>query len=333
MIILVDNKQSCGVYRIKNIIDDKCYIGSTTGILKKRCCSHKTKLKHNKHQNDHLQNAWNKHGENNFEFSLVELCDHNSTFVREQYYIDTLHPEYNIIQFAGGGIKGFKHKEKTKKLISELQTGENHWGYKGEFVFYNKEIGYYNGSIVSFIKKFDYLTEDAVYRLCKNKLLRHKNWICLGNYDINFIYPINIEEIYRNKLNRHKTYYAFYKNSVDNFIGTVGEFIKKYNYRRNNICGIVNGNRLSSNSWICLGKCNNEYKFPDNICDIYNEKLSVNLRIKDISNKKFTFDNNVDIFTGTINEFCKKFSLNVSCVKRICKGIRKNHKGWKIKND
>lgn len=43
---------------------------------------------------------------------------------REQFYIDTLNPQYNILQTAGSST-GFKHSDITKKKISESMKGVN----------------------------------------------------------------------------------------------------------------------------------------------------------------------------------------------------------------
>ena len=37
---------------------------------------------------------------------------------REQYYLDCLKPEYNILKIAGSSL-GFKHSEETKVKIKE----------------------------------------------------------------------------------------------------------------------------------------------------------------------------------------------------------------------
>ena len=59
-----------------------------------------------------------KNGYSNFKLEILEYCDPEMVVEREQYYIDTLKPEYNILTTAGS-LKGFKHSEATKKLISE----------------------------------------------------------------------------------------------------------------------------------------------------------------------------------------------------------------------
>ena len=106
-----------GVYKIVNSTNDKCYIGSTATLgFKKRWWSHRTKLRMNKHFNQHLQYSWNKYGEQNFRFEIVERCLPAQCIAREQYYFDSLHPEYNILQIAGS-CRGYKHTDIAKKKI------------------------------------------------------------------------------------------------------------------------------------------------------------------------------------------------------------------------
>lgn len=63
-----------GIYRITNKENGKVYIGSSVDIHL-RWLQHKSQLKKNKHHSRHLQNAWNKYGEDNFRFDIVELID------------------------------------------------------------------------------------------------------------------------------------------------------------------------------------------------------------------------------------------------------------------
>lgn len=277
MKFITDKTFKSGVYKITNIVNKKCYVGSTTGLLKNRYSDHNTKLKHNKHKNLHLQNSYNKYGKENFEFSLLELCDVTKTLEREQYHIDTLHPEYNIIQFAGEGIKGYKHSDKTKFIISESQKGEKHWGYNGKYVFFNINVGYLIEDMKTFSKKTN-IIYSAVHKLCIGVINYYKSWICLGKLTNDFIYPNDIDFLYRNILNKHKKYYAFFKKPNLKFVGTFGEFLKKYNLKRNNLKGIVNKSRFSASGWICLGECKYDYQFPNNIEDVYENNMRLNKR-------------------------------------------------------
>lgn len=90
-----------GIYRIKNLINGKCYYGSSKNI-EKRWSMHKIKLNNNTHINCILQRAWDKYGEDNFSFEIVEECDINVLLETEQKYLD-LQPDYNIgIKSSGG---------------------------------------------------------------------------------------------------------------------------------------------------------------------------------------------------------------------------------------
>lgn len=43
---------------------------------------------------------------------ILEYCDSDTLLSREQYYLDTLKPENNILKISGSSL-GFKHKQET----------------------------------------------------------------------------------------------------------------------------------------------------------------------------------------------------------------------------
>lgn len=63
-----------------------------------------------------------KHGYSNFSLSILEYCDYKNCLVREQYYIDILQPEYNILKKAGSSV-GYLHSEQAKAKISKANKG------------------------------------------------------------------------------------------------------------------------------------------------------------------------------------------------------------------
>ena len=87
--------KKCGIYCIKNIVNNKCYIGSSTHIYY-RIRRHKSDLLRKVHANPILQNAYNKYGADSFVVSIIEECAEDMVLVREQHYIDTILPVYNI---------------------------------------------------------------------------------------------------------------------------------------------------------------------------------------------------------------------------------------------
>lgn len=80
---------SC-IYKIINTINGKIYIGQTNDFYR-RISQHKNKLRQNKHFNQHLQFAWNKYGEKNFTFEIIEECEIDRLNEKEMYWIKKLH--------------------------------------------------------------------------------------------------------------------------------------------------------------------------------------------------------------------------------------------------
>ena len=49
----------------------------------------------------------------NFRLEILEYCAKSETIKKEQFYIDLLKPEYNILTKAGSSL-GYKHSEETR---------------------------------------------------------------------------------------------------------------------------------------------------------------------------------------------------------------------------
>lgn len=118
------------VYKIKNIIANDFYIGSTCNFQKRKS-THTRALNKNKHHSKILQRAVNKYGLNNFVFQIIEQCEVDQTLDREQFYIDTLKPKYNVTKNALAPMQGRKHTDKTKQLLKSRRVikGAEHYAY------------------------------------------------------------------------------------------------------------------------------------------------------------------------------------------------------------
>lgn len=111
------------IYKITNIENSKKYIGSSVNY-KNRKQEHFRDLLLNKHHSAALQRAYNKYGKDNFLFEIIEYVPNKNELIsREQYYIDTLKPEYNCCKIAGS-ILGRKMTEKQLIWNSEKSKGE-----------------------------------------------------------------------------------------------------------------------------------------------------------------------------------------------------------------
>lgn len=63
-----------------------------------------------------------KYGYSSFGLYILEYCDPKYLLKREQYYIDLLNPEYNILKKAGS-LLGFQHREETLAFMSISKLG------------------------------------------------------------------------------------------------------------------------------------------------------------------------------------------------------------------
>lgn len=168
-----------GIYRIKNLITNKLYIGKAC-FVKKRINAHKWLLRHKKHVNVHLQHAWNKYGSSSFVFEILEYCEVENLPIREDYWIRF----YNSTDAEHGynlmipGRQNYNHSDETKekmrirklgKKMSEEHLKNNTLSkYKpvlqftknGEFVkewlgasYIRDELGYNQGNITAVCNK------------------------------------------------------------------------------------------------------------------------------------------------------------------------------------
>lgn len=138
-----------GIYSITNIINHKKYIGQSVDI-KRRFRDHRWALRHNKHENDHLQKSFNKYGIDCFVFEVICECTQENIDELERYYIeyyDATNSDKGYNYETGGvinkkasdglinkfkqtrackennGMYGKHHSEETKALMREAALG------------------------------------------------------------------------------------------------------------------------------------------------------------------------------------------------------------------
>lgn len=119
--IIKDSRNKSGVYKWKNNITNKEYIGSSTNLVS-RFYSYYS-LKHLEQQSTSIIcKALLKYGHSYFSLEILEYCEPSETIAREQYYIDLLKPEYNILLVAGSSY-GHKRSDETKLKLREIRIG------------------------------------------------------------------------------------------------------------------------------------------------------------------------------------------------------------------
>jgi len=111
------------IYKITNIITNKCYIGETKqSNPESRWKEHKNTIK-NGVGCPALKDAVKKYGIENFKFEILIICFDEDRYKYEIEYIkkyNSIVPNgYNILEGGpGGSFQGKTHSEKTKRQIS-----------------------------------------------------------------------------------------------------------------------------------------------------------------------------------------------------------------------
>ena len=159
MEIKIEFNGKCGIYCIFNIVNGKRYIGSSKNLYD-RLRTHLSLLRNNRSHNKHLQNSWNKHGENNFIFLVLEFCSEDTQYIREQEFISFIKPEYNFSEEVianTGRIISDEQKDKISETLKEKYKSGEITTYKQEHNWIQCYI--YNIESFSLFKECKNLTE------------------------------------------------------------------------------------------------------------------------------------------------------------------------------
>lgn len=106
-----------GVYFILHLSSGRHYVGSACN-LDRRWARHKSDFRAQRHHNLKLQNSWNKYGEGDFEFFVLELSERKALLDREQFWIDATLPFYNICRSAASPNLGRVFGREVRERMS-----------------------------------------------------------------------------------------------------------------------------------------------------------------------------------------------------------------------
>lgn len=136
-------KSKSGIYRIRNKVNGKVYIGSSVDV-NIRLYDHLNDLKGNRHANIILQRSFDKHGETTFEFAPIEYVEltKEKLLEREQCWMDFYQVTkygYNICPNAASNL-GRKCSDVTKKKMSESRKGKKNPNFGKKCPEWQKEL-------------------------------------------------------------------------------------------------------------------------------------------------------------------------------------------------
>lgn len=143
------NSKSAGIYLIISKINGKRYVGSSVRICK-RWLDHLSPLRLNKHPNKHLQNHYNKYGEDDLVFSILEVVERGELSLqdfkqllldREQTYLNNWNEcQFNCSPTAGSnlgrkqeGARYYRFDKRYKMYVTSFSVGGKYTKFSNHY--------------------------------------------------------------------------------------------------------------------------------------------------------------------------------------------------------
>lgn len=276
------------IYKITNIINNKCYIGQTKNYTK-RFNGHRNRLNKNEHENPYLQYAWNKYGAENFIFEIIELTENYNE--REKYWIKYFNSNVDGYNILPGGEE------------PPIHCGENNNASKltNEDAMNIKMLLLSDIPIEEIENQYSFITRGQIFRINNGDA-----W-----FDEDLIYPLRTPDNFIGKEIANKI--------IDDLMNSPMKQIdiaKKYNVSRTFVTAINNGtNKMyfkeeityPIRKYLCKGSASDDKNVVENIkndlrnttksqkeiASKYNVSTTIVCEINKGSCKKY-FDKNID---------------------------------------
>ena len=119
--IILENKKKAGIYCWTLLSSKKSYIGSSINLgIRLRNYFNPIYISHISRKNMVINKALLKYGYSKFKLEILEYCEPKDLVKKEQYYMDILNPQYNVLKKAYSSL-GYKHaKDSLVKIKKRL---------------------------------------------------------------------------------------------------------------------------------------------------------------------------------------------------------------------
>lgn len=235
----------CGVYCIRCKVDNRVYVGASTNIYN-RIRQHIECLRvKSKDSNRHLIEAWHAHGEDNFEYEILECLEDKEKLKEREYHwmvvLKSTDRNFGYNLRMDSAKKMIVHEE-TKDLLSEVLVGENNPNYNHKWSEDMKER-------MSDIKKQQY--KDGVISVnmeAIRKGIAIRNQHLIDNPEI----LQNMKRVLREKNTKYRMFqYDKTTKKLVRIWDYVADIVKENpTYKRHNIYAVCSGEKKSIYGYI-----------------------------------------------------------------------------------
>lgn len=168
-----------------NRINGNTYVGSAINLQKRlRSYYNMKELTRNSRP---IKDALLKYTHKNFTLDILEYCDKADLLKREQFYLDLLIPEYNILKHAYSAL-GYKHTQETIVKLKQKVVSQEHKDiisslHKGKIVTEDTRIKL--AAATSKYRKANPLSAEVLASLRAKSILREGVGVSVTNIETN----------------------------------------------------------------------------------------------------------------------------------------------------
>lgn len=219
-----------------HLASNKSYIGSSVNLGRRlRSYYNPIYISHTSRKSMIINKALIKYGYSKFKLEILEYCDPKDLIKREQYYLDLLRPEHNVLRFAYSSL-GYKHTKETlvkiNKTLANLNISKSikvkvtnlETNVLQEYASL-REAAKHLGTNKNTLKKYilNSIPYKGIYKLESN--------LTVSNYDSNYInHPNSVQiEVHDLELNTITSYTSIHATSRALGIGhnTISNFFRR----------------------------------------------------------------------------------------------------------
>jgi len=230
--IISENKNKSGVYRWINTLTGKTYVGSSVNLRKRFYDYYNLAHLEKRKNNSIIYSSILKNGYSNFKLEILEYCDRLIVRKRENYYINLLKPDYNILNNEG---LGYIHSENSEK---------------GRPVYKHSESAKIKISNAAFSRK------EKSINLLKTELALHEDSNISGNYTEKFKQSTKLQAHLTSLINSNsqKVELIDLDTNITTYYGSVRKAAKALNLSPNTLRKYNGGEKILKNKYKVLIK-------------------------------------------------------------------------------